>query len=177
LLGDVILRVADSLSYRPTCEEQRTLLRELSESASRVIVSYVGRRDDDLRKEAGKHIAFVAHELRSPVSTATMALALLKSDGNLGATPVQVLERSVGRLTHLIDNVLIAGRFDAHVELNVERIRVSELLSEVRTDTVPHADARGVAVNCESEDSVLVDGDRPGLGCIFVIEVPASPRE
>ncbi len=160
LLGDVILCVAESVNYRPTVDEQRTLLRELSEAASHAIASYVRRRDDDLRKESGKHIAFVAHELRSPLSAASTALALSKSDGSLGAKPVQVLGRSIGRLRDLIDNVLVAGRLDSHVELSVERVPIGELLSHVHADVLPHAEAREVAVDCDDAGSLMVEGDR-----------------
>lgn len=160
LLGDVILCVADAVDYRPTIDEQRIVLRELSEAASRAIFSYVRRRDDDLRKEAGKHIAFVAHELRNPLSAATTALALSKSDGSLGAKPVQVLGRSIGRLRDLIDNILVAGRLDSHVELNVERIPSGELLSRVHSDVLPHAEAREVTVARDDVSSFTVEGDR-----------------
>jgi len=164
LLGDVILRIAESAAYQPTHQEQRVLLRKLSEGASRAIASYVRRRDDDMRREAGKHLAFVAHELRNPLSAATTALALLKSDdGTPVPKPMRVLERSVGRLCDLIDNVLVAGRFESHVELNIERISVRELLSQVSADVFPHAEARGVTVEFDGEECVG-DGDRRLLG-------------
>lgn len=160
LLGDVILRVADSVGYCPTCDEQRTLMRELSEGASRAIAAYVLRRDDDLRKEAGKHLSFVAHELRNPLAAATTALALLKSNGNPAAKPMRVLERSIGRLCDLIDNVLVAGRLEGQVEVRLERIKAGELLFQVCADVLPHAEARGIAIDYEAPASCVVHLDR-----------------
>lgn len=180
LLGDVILRVADMVGYRPTSDEHRTLLRELTEAASHAIASYVRRRDGELHKEAGEHIAFVAHELRNPLSAATTALALSQPDGSLGAKPVRVLGRSIGRLRDLIDNVLVAGRLDSRVNLNLERVPVGELLSQVHADVVPHAEAREVAVDCENTGSFVVEGDRrllvSALGNLAHNAVKFTPR-
>jgi signal transduction histidine kinase len=108
--------------------------------------------------EAGKHVVFVAHELRTSLSSATAAFALLKP-GDYPTKPIRVLERSIGTLRDLVDNMLVAGRLDSHVAVNVERIVVHELLSRVREDSLPHADARGVTVRCLAAESLTVEGD------------------
>lgn len=158
LLGDVILRVADSVSYGPTPIEYRALFRELFEAASRAVGAYVRRRDEEQRTEAGKHVVFVAHELRTPLSSATAALALLKPHDR-PMRPLQVLERSIGRLRDLVDNMLVAGRLDSHIAVHLEQIVVRDLMSRVREDIMPQAEARGVALRCVVSESLTVEGD------------------
>jgi signal transduction histidine kinase len=158
LLGDVILRVADFVSYRPTPTEYRALFRELVEAASRAVGAYVRRRDEEQQTEAGKHVVFVAHELRTPLSSAAAALASLKPHDR-PPRPVQVLERSIGRIRDLVDNMLVAGRLDSYIAVHLEQIVVRDLLSRVREDILPHAEERGIAIRCVVPESLTVEGD------------------
>jgi hypothetical protein len=43
------------------------------------------QRDAELLRQANEHFAFIAHELRDPLSSATMAFLLPKSKGQLPA--------------------------------------------------------------------------------------------
>lgn len=162
MLGEAILNVADSVAYWPTYHEHRILLRELSEAAQSAVTAYINRRDAELDAATTRHIAFVAHQLRNPLSSARIALSLLSSSTTtqLGTKQLHALQRSIALAADLIDNVLVAERLDRHVEVRAEVLRLADVFEEVRIDIAPHAEIRGVTVSCEGDDSLIFYADR-----------------
>lgn len=163
MLGEAILGVADSVAYSPTHHEHRTLLRELSEAAQSAVTAYTTRRDAELDDATAKHSAFVAHQLRNPLSSARMSLSLLSSATSgtqFGTKQLRALQRSVARACDLVDNVLVAERLDRHVDVQTEVLRLADVFEEVRADIELHADVRGVIVDCEGDDALIFFADR-----------------
>lgn len=83
----------------------------LDAAITTAVNAYVAHRDDAVRLSHAKHIGFLTHELRNPLSTAILATARVRQR----ATPEQqraldALERSHRRLTDLIDSVLLNQR-------------------------------------------------------------------
>jgi signal transduction histidine kinase len=162
-LGEAILGVADSMAYRPTHHESRTLLRELSEAAQSAVTAYTTRRDSELDDATARHIAFVAHQLRNPLSSARTSLSLLSSATSgteVGTRQLDALQRSIALACDLVDNVLVAERLDRPVEVHAGVLRLADVFEEVRADIAPHAEVRGVIVGCEGDDALVFFADR-----------------
>jgi signal transduction histidine kinase len=78
------------------------------------VSAYVDARDYLARQKQAENISFLTHELRNPLSTATLAAELLRRQ----ATPEQLqlldrLDRNQTRLAELIDSVLLTGKLEA----------------------------------------------------------------
>src|SRR5438309_1295910 len=68
-------------------------LADLIEAAIATAVrSYTESRDYQARRQEAEHIGFVTHELRNPLTTATLAASQLQKDGALPTAQPQVLE-------------------------------------------------------------------------------------
>ena len=95
--------------------EPADLLAELLEAAIAVAVqAYVDARDFDSRRSQAANIGFLTHELRHPLSAASLAAARLRRT----ATPEQenalgILDRGLRRQSELIDGVLLTEKLEA----------------------------------------------------------------
>jgi signal transduction histidine kinase len=91
------------------------LLAELLEAAIAVAVqAYVDARDFESRRVQATNVGFLTHELRHPLSAASLAAARLRRS----ATPEQesalaILDRGLHRLGELIDGVLLTEKLEA----------------------------------------------------------------
>jgi len=114
----------------------------LDAAISAAVKAYVDARDYETRKKQAEHTAFLIHEFRNPLTTATMIATQLRRR----AAPelkrlLEMLDRSHKSLSELIDGVLLtekleAGKIECHpVELRLGQIMESALEA-----------ARGVAV-------------------------------
>src|SRR4029450_1507872 len=102
--------------------------------------AYVERRDDEARQQGARHLSFVAHELRGPLSTASAALGIgARTLEPPPARAVELLDRSLTRLRELVDHVLVAGRLEAGVAPKYERIALADLLRTVEVPGTPGA--------------------------------------
>src|SRR5204863_7951741 len=69
------------------------------------VSAYTQQRDAQLSRQANEHSAFIAHELRDPLSSAGMAFEVLKAAGQLPLQnpAVDCLERGLRQTAELID--------------------------------------------------------------------------
>ena len=80
-----------------TVGELRVIFDTVITGIAQAVTQYAHERDAALLRQANEHFAFVAHELRGPLSSSTMALYALKEDGKLPSDvrAVGVLERGL----------------------------------------------------------------------------------
>src|SRR5262249_12633191 len=122
--------------------------------------AYVQRRNEEVRQQGARHLSFVAHELRGPLSTAWTALSIIRR--TLEQAPpraVELLDRSLIRLRELIDHVLVAGRLEAGAALQYARIDLQRLLRAVELDATPPAEDRGLTMAIDCPAGLEIDGD------------------
>ena len=123
------------------------------------VASYARRRDEELRRQTGRHVAFIAHELRNSLGTvggAIAALRLAPADERLHG----VLDRNLHRLRELVDEVLTADRVASSVELQRERLDVTALLGQAVEDARTAGESRMVTISFEAGPVLEVDADR-----------------
>jgi signal transduction histidine kinase len=159
LLGDTILEIVNDTGSAITAREARILLTSLHTGGG-AVSAYIQRRNEEARQQGARHLSFVAHELRSPLSTAWTALSIIRR--TLEQAPpraVELLDRSLIRLRELIDHVLVAGRLEAGAALQYARIDLQRLLRAVELDATPPAEDCGLTMTFDCPAGLDVDGD------------------
>ncbi len=117
-------------------------------------------------------LASMSHELRTPLNAIAGYVELLKlgvhgpiNDDQLNA--LDRIHRSEQHLLGLINEVLAYAKIESgHLDLNLEHIRLGDVLDDVITLTAPQAEARGLRIvahatqveGCEIE--VFADGEK-----------------
>lgn len=134
------------------------LLLGIADSAGK----YAALRDAELRRQTQEHIAFLAHEVRNPLSSATMAAGLIRARGEVTSSRAfDALERGLEKAAQLINDALLTVRLREAGALDRGPIEMSALLAEIAADSEEDAAAKGVSMNVEG-DCVVV-GDRKAL--------------
>ena len=167
--GDLCQAVTD-LAYERKFEikvdEFRTLNRCLDNAIATAVTEFGYQRDfvvaDQQADALNIRLGFFAHELRNLLSTATLALSVIKlgNVGLAGATGA-VLDRSLVGLRNLIDRSLAEVRMTAGLPVQHELFSLEEFISEVKLAGELEAQVKGCALFVSDVDSRLaVDADR-----------------
>ena len=121
---------------------------------------YVMDRDAELQRQAAEHLGFIAHEIRNPMSSVSMAFRLLRK-GELagGGRAVDLLERNLRRTVDVIDNALHHAALNMGVAPRPETLKLRTLLEELAHDWSAEAEAKGIAVNVDVPDGLSVHAD------------------
>jgi len=112
--------------------------------------------------ELNERLGSLAHELRNLLSTAMLAVQVIKS-GDVGITGATgaVLERSLTGLRNLIDRSLAEVRMTVGIQVLREPISIHELFDELRISSGMEATAKRIAFTVMPVDKELVvDVDR-----------------
>jgi len=101
-------------------------LTELLESAIGIAVqAYADARDYESRRAQAANIGFLIHELRQPLSTATLTAARLRTHAvTEQLSALDILDRTLRRLADLIDGVLLTEKLEAG-EARPERTEIT----------------------------------------------------
>ena len=117
--------------------ERSLLERRLQEQAEALI---------DLDRRKDEFLAMLSHELRNPLAPISNAVHLLRLQKNVDPLQQQarnIIERQVGQLKHLIDDLLEVSRITTgRVQLRPERIAVSGIVERALETARPLLDQR-----------------------------------
>lgn len=144
-----------------------TVLADILDAGISVAVkSYVEARDFEARRKQAEHIGFITHELRNPLSTASLMASQLRRQ----ATPEQVrmfdvLERNLRKLGEMIDGVLLTQKLDAgkvgKVTSSPSVVRLGDVMDSALEGARTAASEKGLAfqVSYDPDVRVRVDPD------------------
>jgi signal transduction histidine kinase len=125
------------------------------------VSAYAQQRDAQFSRQANEHFAFIAHELREPLSSASLAFEVLKSTGQLPvqSRPVDCLYRGLQRTAELIDETLKIARVASGIDLRRERTTLAALVEDARIGALSQAESKNidVRVTIEHVDEVKLD--------------------
>jgi len=154
---------------------QRTLIRVARKwgSEGRVLLLEdvtTMRRLETVRRD---FVANVSHELRTPVAViranAETLLAGAKDDPVMGPKLIDGLHRNAERLARILADLLDLSRLDAgQYRLEISTVHVKALTEQSLTAVETQAAARGVTVQVEIPDGLMVEADPKALDQIFV---------
>lgn len=159
ILVEILLDEVETTADGMTMSEWRLALQSINTGIADAVSSYIRRRDEETFRQTGRHVAFVAHELRNPLMAARTAAAGLRfapSDKRIHA----ILDRNLARLGELVDEVVTADRLASAVELERESFDLSVLVQETIEDARATAESRDITVVVEMEPTLPFSGDR-----------------
>jgi PAS domain S-box-containing protein len=103
--------------------ERRLLEKQITEQAAAL---------SDLHRRKDEFLAMLSHELRNPLAPITNAVHLLrlqKGENSIQQQAREIIERQVGQLSHLVDDLLEISRITTgRVQLRQERVAVSGIV-------------------------------------------------
>src|SRR5688500_8176104 len=141
-------------------DEFRTLNRCLDNAIADSVTEFIYRRDL-LLEDAGAHalndrLGFFAHELRSLIQTATLAVTAIKA-GNVGLAGATgaVLDRSLIGLRNLVDRSLAAVRVTCGMPPFNRWLCRAEFIDGVKISPSLEAQARGCGLTVRAIDPTL----------------------
>ncbi|SDS25236.1 GAF domain-containing protein [Nocardioides scoriae] len=128
------------------------------------------RRLEELDRAKDAFISTVSHELRTPLTSIVGYLELM-SEGGMGeltsdvAQSVTIIERNVGRLRALVEDLLSLSAYDAEqVHLDLRALDLAPVVAECQQTLAPSTAAKDIEVTVVSDSEVpLVLGDRRQL--------------
>ncbi|MEO8554868.1 MAG: sensor histidine kinase [Kofleriaceae bacterium] len=161
LLRDSIFATAISSDAAPSYREIQVVFDCTIAGIAHAVSEYARQRDAELLRLANEHFAFIAHELRNPLSSATLAFESLNVRGLLPTVGREVgaLERGLQQTNELIDQTLRAARVASGIELRREWTTLGALFEEVEMGAISEAQARGIEIQVALPDDVRVHVD------------------
>lgn len=160
-LRTAIFAAAEEAGVNVSFHESQIVFDCVITGIADAVSEYARQRDAEIQRQSTEHFAFIAHELRNPLSSALLGFRLLQTKGLLSATErsVGVVERSLGRMHDLIEQSLEAARLGAGLEVHPERVHLRTLLEEVELSASIEAEARKIRieVQAEGEEEIEVD--------------------
>lgn len=131
----------------------------------------IGRLEDAIQNSK-RFVADASHELRTPLTVLRGELENLTQNGGLNEAERDTLGsmlEEVERLTHIVEGLVALSRLDAG-DAKTEWVQFD--LAELATTTADQmnllAEDKGISVQCNSNQSVLVEGDRARLKQVVV---------
>jgi signal transduction histidine kinase/CheY-like chemotaxis protein len=124
----------------------------------------------DQRKD--EFLATLAHELRNPLAPIRFALDALKSESSPAATAHarDVIERQVGQLVRLVDDLLDVSRITANkIQLRREPLDLARVMALAVESITPLAKAADHRLEVQwPADAIYIEGDLARLVQLFV---------
>ena len=152
LLGEVVVELAAQEGRDLTSRETSLLIRALGNGQACSAEAYAEGRDLELAEQASQNFSFMAHELRSPLHVAKLALTVMQQ-GRSDANEAQMLRlaRSLSSLSELIDNALVEARLENEPVPRLQRTTAETLVEAALEHVAPFADEIGVEIATEIE--------------------------
>ena len=160
-LQDAIVGTAKEGVEPITLRELEVLADAIITGIAHAVSEYARQRDAELVRQANEHFAFIAHELRNPLSAATLAFRLLKQSQQFPSENRQVgaLERGLQRASDLIDQTLHTARIASGIQLRRQATTLRALFEDAELIAAAEAETKGVELRLmiEHEQAVALD--------------------
>lgn len=144
-----IFAVAADTGEAITFQETQIVFDCIVEGIANAVTEYALQRDAESLRNANEHFAFIAHELRNPLSAALLAYHQIRNakfDPSEERTFAS-LGRGLRRTSQLIDQTLNVARVASGVELHRTMTSLKELLDDVEGVSNSTAVAKDIRVN------------------------------
>lgn len=161
---------ADAAEARAAASRANTLARALDVSrAASAKLNQQLRREHERKDE---FLAMLAHELRNPLAPLVNSIEILRRvelSTPLGKRQIDVMQRQLGQLTHLVNDLLDVSRVSRGlIELRREVLPLSQVLDVAVEAVRPALEARAHRLQILGGEAPLhVNGDRVRLTQVF----------
>ena len=152
-LRDAMIAVARDAGAQITFRELQVVFDCIIVGIAHAVSEYARQRDAELLRHANEHFAFIAHELRNPLSSSMMAFQLLKDNNHLPAdVPLVVaLGRGLHRTNELVNQTLQVARVASGVELRREWTTLKSLFEDAELGAASEAKSKGIELRLVME--------------------------
>ncbi len=165
-LHEAILEVVGDAVPGISFGEHQVLTRGISRAIAAAVDRYAEARDRELERAHSEHFAFLAHELRSPLSNIKMGIDLL-GQGLDAQTLLPRVRVSADRMRELLDNEISSARLRAGSALHGEQLDLVPLLEAIVEALRMQATDRAITLTLEAPEALLLWGDPRLLRSIF----------
>jgi len=152
----------------------RTINRVIDVSIGLAVKTYATQKALEIQERREEHLAFIAHDLRSPLSSIAMAAKLLELTvpdvvkDERAATLLETMHRNVSRLNSLVVKVVQEEvNLKAKMNEKVERqeVKLKEMVEVLISDLTPLAAAANLSLinNVPEELTAFVDASMVSL--------------
>lgn len=156
-LRDAIVDTAHTHKIQISIIEYQVLFDVTVTGIAKAVTEYSRQRDAELQRAANEHLAFVAHELRNPLSSAMLALKVLQKNQKIpteGRAAVALLQ-GLTHMSSLLDHSLRLARIGSGIELRREWTRLEPLLRSAEVEAAAEADDKNVKIKVSVEDMTV----------------------
>jgi signal transduction histidine kinase len=161
ILTECILDEVEAVGGSISTRAFRRVQRLLNAGRAQAVSTYIDRRDMEMTRTHSQHVAFIAHELRSPLMTAFLALtALRKNERSEDQWALGILTRNLNALRELIDQVLTADRLAGQILLRRESFDLRALVEQIVAEARLAAQQRHVEIEMWAPEVLLFSGDQ-----------------
>jgi signal transduction histidine kinase len=173
-LCQAITELAHDANEPITVEEFHTFNRCLDSAIANAVTQfgrlYDKRAADAAARTQNDRLALLATELRTSVDAAMLSFSAIKTgrvavSGQTGA----VLDRSLLRLSDIVERTLAEVRLDHRRQVTMETIELPAFLERVSVFAVLEAAAKGVDFAVFTDGALVVDADRELLSSAIAI--------
>ncbi|HKQ68468.1 MAG TPA: HAMP domain-containing sensor histidine kinase, partial [Polyangiaceae bacterium] len=160
ILQRCIIEVADHDGVVIGVKEHLVLIEAIVGGIADAVTQYSRQRDAELHRQANEHFAFVAHELRNPLSSAQLALGALQRNGRLAPDAMsRVLGRGLDRMRDLIESTLSLAISTEGTEIRRQDVHLFALVSDAVLESEAAAHDKTVVVKVSPDDGLRVEAD------------------
>jgi PAS domain S-box-containing protein len=148
--------------------ENARLYRGLKESEERAQRAYEKAYEADRRKD--EFLAMLGHELRNPLAPIVTALELMRlRNGDVAIHERSVIERQVGHLSRLVDDLLDVSRITrGKIELKRSPVQLNEVIGKAIEIASPLLEQHSHDLTLDVPAAgLVVDGDPVRLAQVF----------
>jgi signal transduction histidine kinase len=145
-------------------------LAKFAGAAHQVVSSLAALKEADHRKD--EFLAVLAHELRNPLAPIRNAVEILRHEETATAelrSARDVIDRQVGQMTHLIDDLLDVSRIShGRIELRRERVELAEVVRSALEASRPLVESSGHRLDIAlPPEPIPLEGDPTRLAQVF----------
>jgi len=140
--------------------EHQIIAQWLNTGIANAVSQYVTERDAELHRNASEHLAFIAHEIRNPLSSVRMAFDLLRRGPlAVGGRAVDLMHRNLRRMVDLIDDVLGHASLKMGVTPKIESFNLHGFIEEIAFEASADTEERKLEISIEIPDDLAIEGD------------------
>ena len=159
-LRDLLFQMMDESGLTPTVREMRVLSKYLISGIADAATQYGLERAEEMKRQTARHIGFLAHELRNPLSSVRLSLELMRQRGQLPQSrTLERVEQGLQRLSDLIDQSLVETRLRASPEPQREEVELQVLLQALAEESTTEVEAKGLSLRVEVEPGLRLHAD------------------
>jgi signal transduction histidine kinase len=159
-LRDVIFQVIEEARGTPSIRELRILSKYLINGIADAASQYGLEQDAEVRRQAARHISFLAHELRNPLGSLRLTVDIMLRKGELkSGRTTQRLEQGLERLSHLIDSSLVEMRMRSVPEPQREAMSLESLLQKLAAEVAEELEAKDLQLSIDVAPGLTMQAD------------------